>query len=130
MIIKDDNNYYNHQTLNNLSLSYLLPKLPGEQRMKDISCSDDLKGRMFTLSFHIYSIDKKQCYWFLQTGVCARFRPKYIYQLWPILFFKDINRDGFNKIDQQTVEKEFKIPLNDKLFQNWYPKITGKVFRK
>ena len=130
IITNTNNGYYNHQTLNNLSLSYILPKLRNEKRIKDISCSDDLKGRMFTLSFHIYSINKIQCYWFLQTGVCSRFRSKYIKQIWPILFFKDINRDGFEKINKQIIDKEFKIPLNDKLFTNWYPKLTGKVFVK
>ena len=57
--------YYNHQTLNNLSLSYILAKLRNEKRIKDISCCDDLKGRMFIVyHFHIYSINKIQSYWF------------------------------------------------------------------
>ena len=44
--------------------------------------------------------------------------------------FGNINRDGFEKINKQIIDKEFKIPLNDKLFANWYPKLTGKVFVK
>ena len=124
------NKDYCHETMNNLSLSYILPKLVYEQRINHISCSDDLKGRMFNLSFHIYSWSKIQCYWYLQTGVSTRFRSKFIYQLWPILFFKDINRDSFKKITKQIVDKEFKLPLNDKMFDVWYPKITGKPYVK
>ncbi len=51
----------------------MLPKLIYEQRPNHISCMDDLKGRMFTLSFHIYSWKKIRCYQYLQTGVYYKY---------------------------------------------------------
>merc|ERR1719206_54111 len=75
-----------HETMQNLSLSLMLPKLKFEERMTHLSCVDDLKGRMFTLSFHIWSWQRIQCYHYMQTGCCTRFRKKYLTELWPTLF--------------------------------------------
>ena len=121
-IVKDG---FCHETLSSMTKQFMLPKLVYENRTNHISVTDELKGRQFTLSFHIYSWSKIQCYFYAMLGCSARFRMRYLYQLWPMMFFEDTNRDGFAKVDREMVEKEFKIPLNDKVFDVWYPIVTG-----
>eukprot|EP01084_Bolivina_argentea_P248751 416164_1 len=116
---------YCHETFHSLSMSFLLPKLVYEDRTTHLSCKDNVKGRMFTLSFHIKSWDTIRCYQYMQSGSTSRFFPKYLYQVWPTLFFKDTNRDGFEKITKEVVQKEWKLPLNDKIFEVWYPVVSG-----
>ena len=116
---------FGFQTMNALSRSYLLSKMKGEQRMQHLSVTDDLKGRMCTMSFHVYSWRRIECYWYFQSGSCTRFKPRYLYELWPMYFVRDTNRDGFGRVNKKVVDKEWKIPAKDELFDLWYPQITG-----
>ena len=99
--------------------------MKGEQRMQHLSVTDDLKGRMCTMSFHVYSWRRIECYWYFQSGSCTRFKPRYLYELWPMYFVRDTNRDGFGRVNKKVVDKEWKIPAKDELFDLWYPQITG-----
>jgi len=116
---------YGFDTMNALSRSYLLPKVSADTTRGDISVTDDLRARMWMTSFHIYSWRRIQTYWYFQSGGCTRFRPEFLYKLWPLYFVKDLNADAFKEIDKKTVDKEWKIPSKDELFEAWYPIVTG-----
>merc|ERR550525_1286990 len=104
----------------------MAPKMRNRHGANPLSVTDDMKGRMCTLSFHVYSSRRIECYWYFQSGSCTRFRPQYLYNLWPMYFVQKGNEEGFKRITEKMVNREWRIPTEDHMFDLWYQEIIGR----